>query len=282
MNENFDDSVRTAVQRLDEPADLQAAYERYRELERAYAERMSSDKDAAAIDAAWRAITSWFRAEDADRSGDHERAAALFADAERHGLPGATGRQVLADSGSSARWYRADLELAAAAASRGDRAATQEVLRQIRPLVSRYCRARLGPDRSTAISVDEVVQKVCLAVLTKLPTHRPGTVPFTAFVYGVARHAIVERFAARSRVTLSIRTERSKEPTLPDMIDTEALLADLRALPAAQQDVIVMRVLLGLSAEETARRLGSTPGAVRVAQHRALARLRLRARSEDR
>jgi DNA-directed RNA polymerase specialized sigma24 family protein len=80
-------------------------------------------------------------------------------------------------------------------------------------------------------------------------------------------------------VTLSVPALRSDEPTPPD---AEAMLADLRALPAAQQDVIVMRILLGLSAEETALRLGTTPGAVRVTQHRALARPRARARSEDR
>ena len=281
MNENFDDSVRTVMRQLDEPADLPAAYERYRELERAYARRMSSDKDAAAIDAVWRAITSWFRAEDADRAGDHEQAAALFADAESHGLPDATGRPAPANNDSSPRWHRADLELAAAAASRGDRAAIQEVLRQIRPLVRRYCRARLGP-RINAVGVEDVVQEVCLAVLTKLPTHRPGAEPFTAFVYGVAAHAIVGQIAARARVTLSGPALRSNDPTPPDTVDTEALLADLRALPARQRDVIVMRILLGLSTEETALRLGSTPGAVRVTQHRALARLRVRARSEDR
>jgi RNA polymerase sigma-70 factor (ECF subfamily) len=33
-------------------------------------------------------------------------------------------------------------------------------------------------------------------------------------------------------------------------------------------------VVVGLSAEETAEAVGSTPGAVRVAQHRALGRLR--------
>jgi len=147
--------------------------------------------------------------------------------------------------------------------------------------VRRYCRARLGP-RINAIGADDVVQEVCLAVLTKLSTHRPGAEPFTAFVYGVARHAIFERVAARARVTLSGPALRSYEPTPPDTVDTEALLADLRELPAHQQDVIVMRILLGLSAEETARRLGSTPVAVRVTQHRALARLRARARSEDR
>jgi len=38
--------------------------------------------------------------------------------------------------------------------------------------------------------------------------------------------------------------------------------------------VLVLRIAVGLTAEETAKQLGSTPGAVRVTQHRALDRLR--------
>ena len=49
----------------------------------------------------------------------------------------------------------------------------------------------------------------------------------------------------------------------------------LDALPDAQREVLVLRVALGLTAEETAALVGSTPGAVRIAQHRGLARLRL-------
>ncbi len=48
----------------------------------------------------------------------------------------------------------------------------------------------------------------------------------------------------------------------------------LKVLPAKQREIVVLRVVVGLSAEETADAVGSTPGAVRVAQHRALARLR--------
>ena len=48
----------------------------------------------------------------------------------------------------------------------------------------------------------------------------------------------------------------------------------LEVLPAKQREIVVLRVVVGLSAEETADAVGSTPGAVRVAQHRALARLR--------
>jgi RNA polymerase sigma-70 factor (ECF subfamily) len=55
-------------------------------------------------------------------------------------------------------------------------------------------------------------------------------------------------------------------------------LTELRALidrlPALQREIVVLRVLGELSAEETAAAVGSTPGAVRVAQHRALAKLR--------
>jgi len=48
----------------------------------------------------------------------------------------------------------------------------------------------------------------------------------------------------------------------------------LQALPAKQREILVLRVVVGLSAKETADAVGSTPGAIRVAQHRALARLR--------
>jgi RNA polymerase sigma-70 factor, ECF subfamily len=48
----------------------------------------------------------------------------------------------------------------------------------------------------------------------------------------------------------------------------------LDLLPAKQREILILRVVVGLSAEETADAVGSSPGAVRVAQHRALARLR--------
>jgi RNA polymerase sigma-70 factor (ECF subfamily) len=52
------------------------------------------------------------------------------------------------------------------------------------------------------------------------------------------------------------------------------LRALLDELPEKQREILVLRVVVGLSAEDTAEIAGTTPGAVRVAQHRALARLR--------
>jgi RNA polymerase sigma-70 factor (ECF subfamily) len=48
----------------------------------------------------------------------------------------------------------------------------------------------------------------------------------------------------------------------------------LQVLPEKQREILILRVVVGMSAEETADAVGSTAGAVRVAQHRALARLK--------
>ena len=54
----------------------------------------------------------------------------------------------------------------------------------------------------------------------------------------------------------------------------------LNLLPAQQRELLILRVAVGLSAEETGNTLGMTAGAVRVAQHRALTRLRILAGEE--
>ncbi|NKE59526.1 sigma-70 family RNA polymerase sigma factor [Lentzea sp. PSKA42] len=160
----------------------------------------------------------------------------------------------------------------------GDRAAIERLLGTIRPLVVRYCRARVG----SYASADDVAQDVCLAVLTALPNYREQGRPFLAFVYGIAAHKVADSFRSHSRN----RAEAVSE--LPESMDTAAgpeqramqgelsdqMAALLRVLPDKQREIVVLRVVVGLSAEETAEAVGSTPGAVRVAQHRALARLR--------
>lgn len=64
-----------------------------------------------------------------------------------------------------------------------------------------------------------------------------------------------------------------------ELSDRMAVL--LRVLPEKQREILLLRVVVGLSAEETAEAVGSTPGAVRVAQHRALARLRMSLAAEE-
>lgn len=91
--------------------------------------------------------------------------------------------------------------------------------------------------------------------------HRVGDRSFLALVYGIAQQmgADVHR-GARLVVERQALDER--------MTDL------MRVLPDRQREIVVLRVIIGLSAEETAEALGLTAGAVRARQHRALTRLR--------
>jgi RNA polymerase sigma-70 factor, ECF subfamily len=55
--------------------------------------------------------------------------------------------------------------------------------------------------------------------------------------------------------------------------DTDAVLALLRRLPVDQAEVILLRVVSGLSAARVGGIVGKRPGTVRVLQHRGLRRL---------
>ncbi len=168
------------------------------------------------------------------------------------------------------------------AAVAGDARATAQLLSRIQPQVQRFCRARLGRRETTMGSADDVAQDVCMAVLAVLPDYRFAGVSFRAFVFGIARHKIADAFRAMARNrcdAVEELPERTSTEHGPEQLVLEAerndRLGDLMGVLGSRQvEILTLRIAVGLSAEETAAALGSTPGAVRVAQHRALQRLR--------
>ncbi|MFJ4678730.1 MULTISPECIES: RNA polymerase sigma factor ShbA [unclassified Kitasatospora] len=173
-----------------------------------------------------------------------------------------------------------------AAAVRGDGPAIEALLGYVLPLALRYCRGRLvrlpGGARH---HVDDVAQEVCVAVLCALPRYRDTGRPFEAFVYGIAAHKIADLQRAAMRGPGSTVIPPDDLPETPDdslgpeerallSSDAEWIKELLSYLPARQRELVLLRVADGLSAEETGEVLGMSPGAVRVAQHRALSRLR--------
>ena len=174
------------------------------------------------------------------------------------------------------------LDAVVAEAMAGDRDALREVLETIRPIVVRYCRARVGTTERSGLSAEDVAQEVCLAAVMALPRYRDRGRPFLAFVYGIAAHKVADAYRAAGRdlayPTDSIPEHGSDEPD-PEQAalegDSVTRMSELlEILPDKQREILILRVVVGLSAEETAEAVGSTPGAVRVAQHRALARLK--------
>lgn len=166
-------------------------------------------------------------------------------------------------------------------AQQGDRAAVDELMGAVSQLAQRYARARLGGFAGARDAADDAAQEVCMAVLTSLPKYTDRGLPFEAFVYRIASNnlADVQRGVLRSAVPTDDVPDREDPGVGPEdqavILDQAGRMRELlERLSPQHREIVTLRVAVGMSAEETAQALGMTPGAVRVAQHRALARLR--------
>jgi RNA polymerase sigma-70 factor, ECF subfamily len=174
-----------------------------------------------------------------------------------------------------------DLQELSSRAVRGDAAATERLLKIVHRMVRRYCRARLSRFAGAEHTADDVAQEVCIAVLSALDRYRDEGRPFEAFVYRIAANKVADAQRASYRAAIPYAElpdgpEPSPGPEdyaerAGDAHEVRALLA---GLPETLRELLVLRVAVGLSAEETGRALGMSAGAVRVAQHRAMQRLR--------
>ncbi|MFC5951410.1 sigma-70 family RNA polymerase sigma factor [Pseudonocardia lutea] len=171
-----------------------------------------------------------------------------------------------------------------ARASTGDAAAIEEVLRIVRPFALRYCRARTTTTLP-GVTAEDLAQQVCIGVLGALPRYEDRGLPFLALVHRIAVHEVGDayRAAARSPELADLVPDRPDHATGPEEHalvhdDLARLRPALDRLSPTAREVLVLRVALGLSADETAAVVGSTPGAVRAMQHRALVALRRHAR----
>jgi RNA polymerase sigma-70 factor (ECF subfamily) len=170
----------------------------------------------------------------------------------------------------------------ARAAVGGDSAAREQLIAEVHTAVLRYCRNRLRRTDSVIGSADDVAQEVCLAVVAALQTYVISGRSFRSFVYGIAAHKVADAARAMSRNRSDATADVPDRPVLDDGPEQRLLAAELAERLAAllqrltprQRTVLVLRVAVGLSAEETANAMNSTPGAVRVTQHRALNHLR--------
>ena len=141
--------------------------------------------------------------------------------------------------------------------------------------VYRYCYRRLG-SREAA---EDATAAVFARALAALPTCREGS--FRGWLFAIAHNAIVGEF--RQRAARPERGLDEAEAVIDpgDGPEAAALAAEAREsvlgllprLPEEQRRVLELR-LAGLSGPEIGHALGRSHGSVRVAQYRAIRRLR--------
>jgi RNA polymerase sigma-70 factor (ECF subfamily) len=173
-------------------------------------------------------------------------------------------------------WVGEDEEADALAVSLrdGEAVAWEELFRKVYPSMFAFAARRLGSEEGR----DAVAETMARAVASKerLPVASAAMAPW---LFGILRHVVAD---AQRR---SYRARRLRAwSTSPEMpMDSERLESDeeRKALRAAfallgerDRELLELRVVAGLTVEETGRVLGMQGGAVRTAQSRALARLR--------
>lgn len=124
-----------------------------------------------------------------------------------------------------------------------------------------------------------------MALAANLPTFENRGVKLSSYVFAITSNKVIDAQRAAKRrpdaMSDDVLIERASVKEGPEDVAVRAdevrrLAEPLATLPERDRNILLLRVVAQLSAEEVADTLGMTPGAVRVAQHRALKSLRNR------
>lgn len=171
-----------------------------------------------------------------------------------------------------------DLTEALRAAQRGDEAAMADLFRALNPPLLRY----LGHRAPGA--AEDLASECWLAVAKALTTFEGDSEDLRAWLFGVARRQVANFWRASRRGPVVVTAAEvvelpsvdAGEMVVEALSSQAAIEALLRGLPGDQAEILLLRVVAGLDVDQVAAVLGKRPGAVRVAQHRALRRLATR------
>lgn len=163
-------------------------------------------------------------------------------------------------------------------AQNGDVAAVADLYDAHHQSIFRYVWSRVG-DKQLA---EDLTGEIFTRMVTGLPAYRTSHVPFHAWLYRIARNLIVDYHRSQNgRVVapLDAVESPSSDDELPGQIVEKQLVQErlrlaLAWIDPAQQEVVVLRFIAGLSLAETAQTLDKSVPAVKSLQYRGLTALR--------
>jgi RNA polymerase sigma-70 factor (ECF subfamily) len=129
--------------------------------------------------------------------------------------------------------------------------------------------------------LEDLVNETMTCAVAGIDRFTWGPAGFDGWVFGIARRVVADHHRRRFRAEARFRylpqpvdqTPRVGEE-LEEAENRTELWAAFASLPEHDREILELRVVAGLSSEAVAEALGSTPGAVRTAQSRAVGRLR--------
>jgi RNA polymerase sigma-70 factor (ECF subfamily) len=160
-----------------------------------------------------------------------------------------------------------------AAARTGAEWAWTRIYRELAPSVLGYVRARGAPDP------EDLTGEIFLQVVRDLRGFEGNERDFRAWVFVIAHHRLIDDRRRRGRRPAEPTADVPADERPAPGADEQALeaIADERVrrvieqLSPEQRDVLLLRLLGGLTVEEIAKALGKSAGAVKALQRRGLA-----------
>lgn len=149
--------------------------------------------------------------------------------------------------------------------------------RELAPVLIAYLSGRRASDP------EDLAGEVFLRLFRDLPRFEGGEPEFRAFAFTIAHHRLLdERRSARRRREQPAPAEQLErrassgdaEAEALDELQTEEIRRLVECLSPDQRDVLLLRIVGGLNAEEVARVVGKGAWAVRALQRRGFVALR--------
>lgn len=169
-------------------------------------------------------------------------------------------------------------EEALVARAQADRAAFALVYDHFYRRVYNYVRLRVGHPETT----EDITAQVFERALRHLSEYRPDRAPFAAWLFSIARHAVIDHFRQQRRhatLPLEVADERSSEqPELDEQVEeaqTRArVLALVGKLKERDREIIALKFGAGLNNRQIAELAGLTESNVGVILYRTMRTLR--------
>lgn len=156
--------------------------------------------------------------------------------------------------------------------------AWETLYRYARPVLWRFARSRLATDDQA----EDAVSETMVRAMSAMARYRHGSSGLVGWLVGIERNVVNEMYRAGQRQRAVPHRLVDHHNDISEPVDRLVAAEEVRALrvafaglPSDDQELLGLRVIARLDADAIAKMLGKRPGAIRMAQARALGRLRV-------
>jgi RNA polymerase sigma-70 factor (ECF subfamily) len=166
-------------------------------------------------------------------------------------------------------------------ARQGAEVAWERLYRNVYPRLRAYAFTLVGTE-----AAEDAVNETMARAVAAIPRFKWEGGGFDAWLFGILRRVGLETHRRSISARRDLTLEAGIDHVQPDdefeaRMEQEAVRKAFANLSEVERDILALRLFSGLSSEEVARLVGKSAGAVRTAQSRALADLRMLMRQES-